>query len=622
MLENQRTSDENISEIHLLCEDVHERMINADDVADWQNRAHEADMKIHTQELQIQGLQDDLNQMCIRTNEQCKEREDLKKELAGLQNAAANEQTANQKIHGLTEQVERLQRLLNEKDIRITKINENLEAAQEKLRSQASVLQDREKQIQNEQEQHEKALELNMQQHKQAITQAIDKETQELRAKHQATEKQLQETDMARAQLEGELTNARQDAEASSKKNVEDLRQFGGEIIAAIASVTELTRRLEESEGEREGLRGSLEDWSRKRADIDQIQLMLGRLARDQPNAIQMSNQLKELLQIHKSLAGTLENHQVEPTNLGATIVSSQEQQHGETNTQPERNSDLGENQCIAAAHPQEKLETPKRKVMVKSPVNEDDHVFPLSVEEERSTRRQSAPPRGIMKVGHHSTLGELEAAHGKTSSMDAQGPLAPQVPSKRRIAKRGSNPLFTTHSMYNRPVAGSVLESNMDQVDSGRASSNEHRSDATLDGITSSPGISDTSANSLYEGVEIDSIDEPPMKRQRTFEVGQQRSQELHGTQKTKLSRSMSTYFPGQTPEGVETFEARPSGPRTLSSRGGPIERRSSGLMTYSSQSSVVRRSHNQSFITSNPENLSRHGNQNVRWALFEAYY
>ncbi|KAI1141399.1 hypothetical protein F5Y05DRAFT_402473 [Hypoxylon sp. FL0543] len=605
ILKNQETSDGNLGEIHSLCEGIYERTANADNVAEWQKKAHEADIKIHTQERQIQGLQDELNQMSIRSNEQCKESEELRKELTGLRNAAANEQAANQKIHGLTEQIERLQGMLNEKDATINRANENLEAAQEKLRLQACIVQDREEQIQNDHEQHEKALELNIQQHKQAVIQAVEKETQELRAQNQTTEKRLQEADMARAHLERELTSVRQEAEVSSKRNVEDLHQFQGEIAAVIVSLTELTSKLEESESERQGVQGSLEDWSRQRADIDQIQHMLGRLARDQPNAVQMGDRLKEALEIQKKIAGILEHHQQVPISPGANVVPRQERQHGEMSTQPEHDTGLMSNKQNVAANSQEKLQYLKRKVMVQSPVNGDDHAPPLSVEEERSTRRQLAPPRGIMKTGPQSTPRESEA-HGNTTNVEAQTPIAPQAAAKRRIAKRGPKPTLTTsYSMYNRPVAGSLLETSPEQINSGQAGSYEHRSDATVDGATSHPGDSDGAVNSIYDIVETDNEDEPPMKRQRTLEATLQQGQELDGTQKIKLPRSMSASFPNQKPQNAESSDERPSGSTTLPLRGGPIERKPARMLTYSSQSAVVKRSHSQPFIASNAEIL-----------------
>ncbi|OTA59709.1 hypothetical protein K449DRAFT_107789 [Hypoxylon sp. EC38] len=593
ILENQQTSTENLGEIRLLCEGIFERMVNANNLAEWQKRAHEADMKIQTQVHQIQGLQDDLNQMCIRTSEHCKESEELRQELTGLRNAAINEQAANQKIHGLTEQVQHFQRMLNEKDTTIAKANENLEAAQEKLILQARFLQERERQIQNEQEQHEKALELSIQQRQQAITCAVEKETQELKVNHQATEKRLQEADTFRAQLERELTNARQEVDISSKRNAEDIRQIQGEILAAITSVAESTTTLEEFENVREDLQGSLENWSRQRADIDQIQHMLGRLARDQPNAIQMSTQLKELLEIQKKLAGTLEYHQPELSNSGA-VVSCREQQHGEMNEH------ISEN---VAAHSQEKSQNLKRKVMVKSPVNEDDYALPLSVEEERSTRRQSAPPRGIMKAGPYISTGLLET-DGKASNLDGQTSAAPQAPSKRKIARRGLKTPFTTHSMYNRPVAGSVLESSSEQIDSSQIGPTGRGSDGNIYGITSAPGSSDGILNSFHKTSETDNVDEPPTKRQRTFGANQHQSQGWQGAQKIKLSRSMSAQSPAQNQKDVESSETMPLGSNTLLARGGAIERRSSGLVTYSSHSSVMKRSHSQSFLISGPEN------------------
>ncbi|OTB13246.1 hypothetical protein K445DRAFT_320106, partial [Daldinia sp. EC12] len=57
----------------------------------------------------------------------------------------------------------------------------------------------------------------------------------------------------------------------------------------------------------------------------------------------------------------------------------------------------------------QEESQGTKRKVMVKSPVDMDDHKSPMSVEQERSTRRHVAPLRGIMKVTNNDILVEAQ---------------------------------------------------------------------------------------------------------------------------------------------------------------------------------------------------------------------
>ncbi|KAI1102883.1 hypothetical protein F4804DRAFT_353342 [Jackrogersella minutella] len=596
MLADQEIINENLGGIHVLCEGICERMTCADDVSKWQERAHDANMAIHTQIQQIQELQDDVHQMYIRNNEESEERVELKSQLAGLQNAATNEQAANEKVRGLTEEVGRLQRMLDDKETKLTKSNEDLEALREELRTQARILQDKEEQIRNEHEQHQKVIELTVQKHEEGLFQTVTEATKELGGQLQATEKRLEEANTVRAQLAQELADLKQELDISNKANIdEDVRQIRGELVAAITPMTKLAIDLQELDHEREILQGSLEKWSCDRNDIYQMRDLLRRLARDQPNAIQMSDQLKELLEIQKRLSGTLEYHRAGLAGSEAAVTSIQSQQNGETVARSEHISDLTSDLQNDADHLQEKLQSLNRKVVVKSPVTEDDYTSPMSVEEERSTRRHSLPPRGIMKVSNDSTSRESEK-DGNVPDIDFQKPAVSQPPPNRRIAKRGSKPLLTTHSLYNRPVAGSVLEMSTGQVDASQAGSNGYKNNATMDSIASGSGSSDRTADSFYDIIDEDDVDEPPVKRPRINGVGQQQSQGLPVTQRVKVSQLMTTHISTQKPKDLQRTEELSSESRTLPLRGGPLQRRPSGLLTYGSQSSGMKRSLSQS--------------------------
>ncbi|KAI1458766.1 hypothetical protein F4805DRAFT_113672 [Annulohypoxylon moriforme] len=582
ILADQGTLNESLNNIRLLCEGICLRLIEANEVAEWQGRAHDANMAIHTHMQNIQELQDEVNQMCIRSNEELEEREGLKTQLTSLQNAANNERTANEKVKSLEEEIGRLRGMLDNRDTAITKSSENLEAIQEELRAQTRVLERKEEQIRNENEKHREAIELNAQQHKQAIFQVVSETTKECREKCQATEKQLQEAVSARGELECELAELRQEMEISGQENIdEDLGNIRGELVELITSMTGLTTGLQESEHEREALQRSLEKWTRDRGEIGQMRNLLGRLARDQPNAIKMSEQLRELLEIQKKLTGTLEYHQAGLANSGVAVGLSESQRNGEmSHSETDLSVVVGKQNSFV--HAQEELRSLRRKVVVKSPANDDDPALPMSVEQERCTRRQIVPTRGIMKTISRGTLREEEAG-GSALAVDVQRPTAPQPSTNRRIAKRGSKPFLTTHSMYNRPVAGSISRVDNKQGDASQSGSTEYGNDENTDNNTSSVGDSDRI-------VGTGNVDETARKRQRTNGA--------HSGQKVKLSHSMSTPFLAKS-EGLEPQEIPPE-PKTPSLAGGPIKRRQSDLVTYSSQGLGMKRSHSQSSIGS----------------------
>ncbi|KAI1095509.1 hypothetical protein F5B19DRAFT_503704 [Rostrohypoxylon terebratum] len=562
---DQSTLNENIGEIHLLCTGICERLTDANNVAEWQGRAHDADMAIHNYVQNIQELQDEVNQMNIRSSQELEEREKLKNQLAGLQNAAANERAANEKVRVLEEEMKRLREILNGRDATIIRSNNDFKAVREELRAQARIVQDKEKQIRDENELHQKAMELNIQQHKQETSRVVSKITNEYKEKLQAGEERLQEAITARTQLEHELTELRREREISDQANIdEDLGQIRSELVEMVTSMTGLTISLQESEQERGTLQRSLEKWSRDRGEIGQMRNLLGQLAKDQPNAIQMGERLKELLEIQKRLSGTLEYHQAGLASLGFTMGSSENQPNLETLIHSAGHSDVTGGPRSDGVHTRE-LQNLKRKVVVQSPANDDEPTSLMSIEEERSTRRHILPPRGIMKVTTRNSSGEREV-DGSAPVADSPISIASQPSTSRKIAKRGSKAPLTTHSLYNRPVAGSVLGAGSRQGDESKSSYNEHTGDDDINQAESGDGGS----GGL---VGMDNVGEPPTKRQRT--------NGYHVPQRVKLSHSMSGQLPAKV-DSREPVEVPSPGQGTL---GGPRERRPSNLLTYGSQ-------------------------------------
>ncbi|KAI2628645.1 hypothetical protein GGR54DRAFT_651480 [Hypoxylon sp. NC1633] len=581
-----QTLSEGVSEIRLLCEGAVERTIRDNEIAQWQQRAQDSSMVADNHESRIRNLQAELIQLHAQLGEQRGERNELEKQLTVLQVASQNEQAANKKVNGLAEQVSLLKITLKEKDATITKSNEDLEVAQEELRTQARKLRDREAQIESDRQKHEDALKSSAQK-REEIVHAATKETQEIREKHRLIEKQLLETNMARKELEKELAKSRQAEELSGKVIDADLFQIQDQIGPILTLITKLTSGLDESESEREVLRGVLEEWSHDRRGMNDMRQVLGRLAKEQPNMTQMGNELKELLTIQKKLTGTLDYHQAKLLNAEATVATACSHSLPDSTM-----ATVSGSICIPADDSQrdatsstEEFQNLKRKVVVKSPITEDDRASPMSVEQERSARRQLGPPRGIMKMKMitRSVSRGLEAAQ-TTPDVDAQTPTPVQPVAKRKIARRGSKTTLTTHSMYNRPVAGSVIGASEEQVDTSQAGSYTYRSDATVDGTI--PDLEDIvrGANPIHDMVQDDDLDEHQPKRQRILQVGQQQGQESNIAERPVLSRSMSEHFSAAKVEGLKPTGRMSLGTMGVLSRGVTGEKR---LTTYGMQSS-----------------------------------
>ncbi|KAK7942750.1 uncharacterized protein PG986_011863 [Apiospora aurea] len=201
------------------------------------------------------------------------------------------------------------------------------------------------------------------------------------------------------------------------------------------------------------------------------------------------------------------------------------------------------------AASATDLMEERIRRVVVQSPMpmgEEADEPPPPSVEQERESRRQAVPPKSIMRVTRASAKNEAPA-EAPEDSTDPQ-----PMPEK---------PLVSNHSMYNRPVQGVPNDSAHDPL-----SSSQKRA-------RSSSVPSDT-------GLENDV--EHANKRARSG--GPAGADSSNGIQ-PKLSQSMD-YTPQDSEHGIteknmsiRTFEGNLRG---------PLQRRTSSLVTYGSKDST----------------------------------
>lgn len=539
-------SKEALDNIRILCQ---ESMTSTREVERLHEREHDNTKTINIQARQIQDLQNELSQAHNQMNDQARDRQELVKKLDSLEAVAINEKAANAKINELVEQTKYLHMQLEEKDLSITKSSEDLEAAQEELRAQARQLADRGEEIENDRLVHKNILELQASQHQQEISLVITKETEKFRDEYQAMEAQLQEANIARVKLEQELEISQQEVEILKRADIEEgLRLIRDETITAVDLISQLTTGLGESDQARDGLQRRLQEWSCSRDEINQMQHTLGQLAMDQPHTIEMGNQLKELLGIQKKLSGTLQHHRGQLASLEVAVTTSQGPQNGEAALlKPGNDVGIGGNTEIDTSRSRAELQSNTRKVIVKSPAAEDDLQAPMSVEQERSARRHLMPSRGIMKIITRSASRGLETGKD-TLDIESQSMAVPQPSLKRKIARRGSKTTLTTHSMYNRPVAGTVLETSKEQVQKGLASPPEH-SNGTVGGhVASDLEGSDRFIHLASDPFQDDEYEGHFLKRQRTSAFDKQQGPEQNATQRTRPSRSMSEFFPAET--------------------------------------------------------------------------
>ncbi|KAI0178708.1 hypothetical protein GGR52DRAFT_588569 [Hypoxylon sp. FL1284] len=452
-LNNYKALNDNVDRVGALCDGIPNGVSEAKSAADWKSRAQVAELAAGGQTIQIESLQKQLHETRTLAEQRSGEKDELQAQLGILQANVEKENVTATKVKDLTTQVEQLHNSLHEKDADLIESKETLVTTQAELVLGKLRLRNIEEQLQNDRRSHAEAIEFSTRERSKAISDAVIQATERIEQEHRATERQREEEVIKeRTQLEQELADLRQTEAGNRADTQQDLYQIKGELATANTLATNLAADLEESERGREALQESLRQWSRDRIAIGQMQQMIGHLAKEQPNANQMSDQLKELLELQRNLTDTVECHQAQLAEAQVAVAKGQTQK-GRTDEPSETGSSSTGSQHNGAEHSSVELLNLKRKVMLKSPAGEVDGVPPMSIEEERSTRRRSVPPRGIMKPLTPNASGEVAAS-----------------PPKRKIAQGGSKPI-NTHTLYNRPVAGVVPGKSQEQDDA-----DEHR--------------------------------------------------------------------------------------------------------------------------------------------------
>ncbi|RYP18002.1 hypothetical protein DL767_009921 [Monosporascus sp. MG133] len=396
---------ENIDLIRWFCEGLREQLCNSEAASEWQERFHQVNLTAQGQMQRIQELDYDLQQVTEDLNTQWEENRRLQNLLTEMKDKAQANEDSNTKIEDLIKQVERLEEVLSEKDEVIKQSEEKVKVAEEKVRNQAHMLEEKEEQIRREGEEHKQSLE------------TVIEERAKLRQQTNVLEKRIDDLTCENSQLEDDLAKARQEVLLNQRNN------------------SQLTEDLLTAEAQRESLRPGHQEWKRTRVEIVQIIQIcqsLKRLAKDKTKSGEMNERLKELFEIQKRLSG----------KSGTP--------GGESS--PER----------------EPSPLRQRQVLLKVP-GFDERQSPVSVKQERATRRQPGAVRGIMKPAARSTSKEMSAPAVADPAEQAKTPGATKPTTKPRVARRGSQTTPVIHSSYNRPVAGAVASAQFN-VDDGTA--------------------------------------------------------------------------------------------------------------------------------------------------------
>lgn len=231
-----------------------------------------------------------------------------------------------------------------------------------------------------------------------------------------------------------------------------------------------LTRDLRTAEAQRESLRPGHEEWSRTRIEIVQVRQILGELMRSE-SATDIDDKLQQLI------------------NLGAKLSRKLgDPEQGRLNAGP-------------------RYSTRQRQIQLKLPESTDEASnMPISIEQERATRRQQGAVQSIMKTIIRKELANTDPdEQAKTPSLETPSAAqsthtgAAAKPSTRRKSQATGN----AHGMFNQRVVGAVSAGVKGSKHDGRAAACE------------STAQSQTLGNGLAR-TDDDKVPQPPKKRKR----------------------------------------------------------------------------------------------------------
>ncbi|TRX95674.1 hypothetical protein FHL15_003632 [Xylaria flabelliformis] len=532
--------------IHELCTGLSQQIQDKQNASEWQEKHGMAQMDNQALHLEIDQLQKELLQMRNEARTQLYQHAILQQELTTLRAGAEAADAAKNRIENLENAKQKISESLDEKEKRIGILEGKLRSAEETLSIQDRQLKNQERQVLNEKEKHKQAIAGYLEQQKQAVEQAKTEESAKTRAQCEMVQGRLQDAEQRCSQLQQELAQAKEGSENALKsKEEESARQMQETMEPTIKQINELLEELQAVEQEKGDLTANLEAWSNDHIELSLLRQVIRKLAEDQKAAIGNGKQLWELLDVQKKLEGTWQSHKSEvdaikrAIELEKSVIAERERESGR------RRKGKG---------PIEISHVGNRRVTIQFPRDKDTgngSVVPMSVEEERATRRQAASPTGIMKPALLQVEGQLKRSYHKIPVPARETRGRPE----RRVANRGVAPVLVSHSAYNRPVLGTEepIPENTGSVFADMPSTMKRKR-----------------AESKAEGRE-------------NFEKKESQSTEKRAT---KISRSESNYFHDLVPQELITSPIQQQLQLGLS-RGGPTERRSRSFVTNGSMGS-----------------------------------
>ncbi|KAI5922414.1 hypothetical protein F4810DRAFT_711530 [Camillea tinctor] len=593
-----------IESIRNLCESLMMKILDYDIVEQWQRKFCDIEVATMSQKHKIEELEESLSLAQGHAKTQCQTEQQLRQELTRLKDVEDTNEVSIQKVNALTEQVAQLREIIAEKSATITQRDDSVRIAQEQLRNQTQMLKERDDRLESkrlEYETYKHKTNIDVQTLEQAILQASSQK-KIAEEQCQVLQTQLAAAETAQTQLQEELEKRQSTNRLERLKINDSLEKALGMLTATTDQATKIMEGFQLTEDIQKALKPELDGWLNDRLEIGKLKQVVENIKKDQPNTIEVTSQLKELVDIQKKLSRTKQHHEKQLAEIHAVVsLSDDASKRNERPIFPEDPSSSQDFSNTIAEPSLEQASYSRRRVVVKSPISDDDAAAPISIEQERVTRRQAITPRGIIKAVTQNLTGELEGVDNEDAAITQTQTRAPVTKPRVEISRSSKVPPIT-YSTYNRPVAGSIVRRTSNDEESN-VLINFDQNEKVRKRSRDAQVRTEVEDNSMHILPRPENPMERPIKRQREY-GSEQIQRSLSGSnQGARLSRSMSQYFASPMENPEMRYEPVYHHTGLESERGGPLVRKPKILATYGSQSSVTASADSQeSFILNSP--------------------
>ncbi|KAK5626414.1 hypothetical protein RRF57_002129 [Xylaria bambusicola] len=429
------------------CFNLSEQIQSHQSAAQWQDKFSKAQMDHQALLQETDRLKEELAGMHIEADTQRQQRETLQQQLNSLSASAKITDASNKLIETLQKEKQRIQEGLNEKESLIRTLEEKLREVTEALSVQKSQFKDQECRFQYDRAKFMETIASCHEQRDQAINQAREEYTR-IQTKYHDVENRLRNAEQNYSQLQIEVVQAKQGAEHTLRKNKDEVAKQAQQLLVPIADLIEKTSEgLQTSEQVNDNLNKKLEAWSQDHVEVSLLRQAFQKLAKDYKTNTENGKILVNFLEVQKEMENTWRWHKSEVNALNRAI----ELEKG-VMADTEGAIHIGHKGQPNISH------VIHRRVMIQSPAIDHDRnrkMTPVSIEEERVTRRQAAPVKGIMKPAALQRQEKMEEQHHQKDQTTAQ--TGQSLSRRQATSTDEKKSILVSHSAYNRPVLGSA---------------------------------------------------------------------------------------------------------------------------------------------------------------------